>query len=1211
MKRITHSWLRALALSMAGLLAVPVLEAATTVVHDGINYTISGTKATVKRYNFVSGGDTAFYKGDIVIPETFTEGGKTYTVVAVGANAFVDCKELTSLSLPNTCVTINRNAFKGCSSLKNDPVPSTATTIGNAYLQGCSSITEVTVPAGVSGTFVSQNWEGMTSLKKITFADSSTPFKMNLLAFTTDVTKASEDPIEEIYFGRDIDASLYANNQQPFHNMKYLKKVTFGGGATAISGSMLLGCTALETVEFAQGNKIASIGASAFQGCTSLKSIALPEAVKTVEASTFANCSSLNSVTLGSAVTSIGESAFKGTALTGIALPATITSIGGSAFKNSALAGEFTLPSGLTALGSEALAGTALTGVVIPASLTSIGDAALAPIATLAKIEVDGGNTAFKLENGVLLSADGTRLLVTTHEKAGMPESYSNATVTSIDKYGLAYAPFKTVALPALTKIGDYGFAQSKLESFTLESNVTVGLNVFNGSALKSVVIAEGRNEISQGLFANCQSLTSVKLPNSATNMMKNCFDKCTSLKEMEIPANVNYMEPGSVPSTIQTLRVLNVNTPALAAGTFTADQSSVTCKVAENSVSAYKKASQWSYLNIVGDPSISGVASNLGCPTGLYFATADGKLMFKDESGNVVDTKFATGAHAFTLQSYKNRIYVADAGEKFTYQTPDSPLGDGQLFYVNKSGDYFYRVTVLNNVGYKPSEDPFSMSIDSASNTIYISDRNVGVHKLNADTTGLYGSQPFLFQNQYLPYYNDQISWGSITGAFQKDSKGIYWMTKKFNGLGLLRFTDADIYPDGGAGKTQHFKCVFKDALIKTAYLDEKNGYYYMFVQKDPYGAVPGVYRIALSKLEKADGSDADGVEDLKIADCQLIDNSPVKVDGTPDSGENSNIAQINGDGTNVFWGYVAPATDAEAIAGSVKLDATNPLHKSGIKTIKSADATPAVTFAVEGVEAYGVCGATYVAPPVVLPEAIALNHNTYTLDKGGDQLQLTATITPADAADKSVTWSSSDETVATVDANGLVTTKAQEKNTVTIYAVSNAVPTLKDSCVITITNPTAAVFPESISLNITEYTAERNGGTLQLVATVLPENTTNKHVTWSSSNDYATVDANGLVTIKSLIAGVKGLNAEGTAPSVTITATSVANPALSATCVITYSQETGVDNVTASKTVKSVRYYNAAGMESDKAFDGINMVVTYYTDGTKSVSKGVYTTK
>ena len=98
----------------------------------------------------------------------------------------------------------------------------------------------------------------------------------------------------------------------------------------------------------------------------------------------------------------------------------------------------------------------------------------------------------------------------------------------------------------------------------------------------------------------------------------------------------------------------------------------------------------------------------------------------------------------------------------------------------------------------------------------------------------------------------------------------------------------------------------------------------------------------------------------------------------------------------------------------------------------------------------------------------SLSLSKNRLLLS-GGQTAQLVAVIN-ADAADKSVTWSSSDETVATVDANGLVTTKAQEKNTVTIYAVSNAVPTLKDSCVITITNPTAAVFPESISLNITD---------------------------------------------------------------------------------------------------------------------------------------------
>lgn len=51
----------------------------------------------------------------------------------------------------------------------------------------------------------------------------------------------------------------------------------------------------------------------------------------------------------------------------------------------------------------------------------------------------------------------------------------------------------------------------------------------------------------------------------------------------------------------------------------------------------------------------------------------------------------------------------------------------------------------------------------------------------------------------------------------------------------------------------------------------------------------------------------------------------------------------------------------------------------------------------------------------------------------------------------------------------------------------------------------------------------------------------------------------------------------------------------------------ETGVDNVTAAKTVKSVQYVNAAGMTSSTPFDGINIVVTNYTDGTKSVVKKV----
>ncbi len=351
---------------------------------------------------------------------------------------------------------------------------------------------------------------------------------------------------------------------------------------------------------------------------------------------------------------------------------------------------------------------------------------------------------------------------------------------------------------------------------------------------------------------------------------------------------------------------------------------------------------------------------------------------MYKDENGNIINTNFNAGKHAFTLQSYKNRVYVAVAGDKFTYQDPNQPLGDGELFYVNNTNGIFYRVTVLNNVGYAPSEDPFTMFIDENENKIYISDRNVGIHEMNADTTGLYGSQPFLLQNQWLPYYNDEISWGSITGGFTQDKHGIFWMSKKFNGLCLLRFKKNDIYPDGGQGKPKHYNALFKDAIIKTFYLDDENGYLYMQVQTDPYGCVPGIYRIALNKIENMEtGADLEGNADLRIADCELIDDSPIKVEGNADSGEIACVAQINSDGDYIYWSYIAPASDEQAIHNSVPLDVNNPLHHSGIKCLpakpnEDGTMSKTVTFAIEGVEAYGVCGATYVEEGPVGPTPV-----------------------------------------------------------------------------------------------------------------------------------------------------------------------------------------------------------------------------------------------
>lgn len=148
-------------------------------------------------------------------------------------------------------------------------------------------------------------------------------------------------------------------------------------------------------------------------------------------------------------------------------------------------------------------------------------------------------------------------------------------------------------------------------------------------------------------------------------------------------------------------------------------------------------------------------------------------------------------------------------------------------------------------------------------------------------------------------------------------------------------------------------------------------------------------------------------------------------------------------------------------------------------------------------------------------IPRTIPVS--SITLDKSeasltiGETLQLTATLLPEEATDKSVTWSSSDEKVATVTAEGLVTAVGIGKAVIT--ATTNDGTSLSATCEITV----LPVYVTSVTLNYTEYAIETTKTkTLQLTSTVLPDNATDKSLTWKTSDDtVATVSDTGLVTI------------------------------------------------------------------------------------------------
>ena len=136
-----------------------------------------------------------------------------------------------------------------------------------------------------------------------------------------------------------------------------------------------------------------------------------------------------------------------------------------------------------------------------------------------------------------------------------------------------------------------------------------------------------------------------------------------------------------------------------------------------------------------------------------------------------------------------------------------------------------------------------------------------------------------------------------------------------------------------------------------------------------------------------------------------------------------------------------------------------------------------------------------------------VSLNTTSATVDVG-KTYQLTTTVSPSNAYDSSVTWASSNTSIATVSTNGLVTAKAAGEATITVKTVDGG---YTKTCKITVKVP-----PSSISLNTASVSIEL-GKTYQLNATISPSNATNKSVTWSSSNtNIATVSASGLVTAK-----------------------------------------------------------------------------------------------
>ena len=157
-----------------------------------------------------------------------------------------------------------------------------------------------------------------------------------------------------------------------FKGCTSLKSVSLPDGLTTIGQNTFKGCTSLESINLPDG--LTTIGYEAFRECTSLKSITLPDSVATIESGAFAHCTGLESISIPDGVSTIKQATFYGcTNLKSVTLPDGLKSIGGNAFKECTSLESISIPDGVTFIEMGAFQKCAsLKSINLPDGLTSI-----------------------------------------------------------------------------------------------------------------------------------------------------------------------------------------------------------------------------------------------------------------------------------------------------------------------------------------------------------------------------------------------------------------------------------------------------------------------------------------------------------------------------------------------------------------------------------------------------------------------------------------------------------------------------------------------------------------------------------------------------------------------------------------------------------------------------------------------------------------------
>jgi hypothetical protein len=393
---------------------------------DGIYYVVTDQNCvSVTRKD--SNGHT--YSGEVIIPETVTYDGVTYTVTRIGANAFTQCPDLTSLTLPATIVTLYYGFYNN--------MATGLTTITCLAIEPPYGMTQMTaeqyagvtviVPKNSVAAYQADNgWGQYATITGMTYDFERDGFYYEISdenevmvtrGNSTSSTYGGEVTIPENVSLAGTSYTVTAVGYQAFYQCTGLTKINLPSTVTSIGNYAFYKCTGLTSVNL--GN-VTSIGSYSFDYCSSLATAKLNGALESIQGTSFLNCTALKSFSMylteelpwlkyeiingviytrkatdktlvsypcgktasifivPDGVVNIGDYAFFANAyVETVNMPTSLREIKKYGFSKCTNIENLEVPKGVTTIGNYAFAGcTALKSAFLPSTLTSLGGAA-------------------------------------------------------------------------------------------------------------------------------------------------------------------------------------------------------------------------------------------------------------------------------------------------------------------------------------------------------------------------------------------------------------------------------------------------------------------------------------------------------------------------------------------------------------------------------------------------------------------------------------------------------------------------------------------------------------------------------------------------------------------------------------------------------------------------------------------------------------------